>query len=150
MLRVPFKDQMFVGIQFILFIIYLFDFTPFFEVSSLIRSISLAFTGIGVIWVILALLQLNESLSPFPTPKTHGRLKTHGLYKLVRHPIYSGIILSTISYGMYRGSSWKLSISVLLIILFYFKSEYEEKLLVKKFSEYSNYKKKTGRLWPKM
>lgn len=150
MMRIPYKDQMFVGIQFMLFIIYLFDFTPYFEVPSIIRSMSLLLTGIGAIWVILALLQLNESLSPFPTPKTHGRLKTHGLYKLVRHPIYSGIILTTLSYGIYRGSSWKLIISVLLILLFYFKSEYEETLLVKKFSEYQNYKKKTGRLWPKM
>ncbi len=39
----------------------------------------------------------------------------------------------------------KLLVILLLLTIFYFKSQYEESLLTQKFPEYSEYKKKTRR-----
>jgi protein-S-isoprenylcysteine O-methyltransferase Ste14 len=144
------KDFIFVGIQFLLFLIYVFEIKLLsFSLPDFLNIVFLIVSIIGFLIVIVALLQLNKNLSPFPTPKSNSELIQTGLYKYIRHPIYTGIILMTFSYGLYSNSSFKLIISILLLILFYFKSSYEEKMLQNKFSEYSEYKKTVGRFFPK-
>jgi protein-S-isoprenylcysteine O-methyltransferase Ste14 len=39
-------------------------------------------------------------------------------------------------------------ITIALIVLFYFKSEYEESQLISKYRDYSEYKNNTGRFFP--
>jgi protein-S-isoprenylcysteine O-methyltransferase Ste14 len=94
---------------------------------------------------IVALFQLNTKLSPFPTPVFNGKLLITGAYKIARHPIYSALIFSGFGYALFKVSWYKALITLLLLILFYFKSQYEEKLLSEKFSGYSDYQKKTRR-----
>ncbi len=145
------KDYFFVGMQFLLFFVYLFDF-KIISINSpvLLRMISGGVTITGIIVLSLALLQLNKNLSPFPTPKSTSKLTQTGLYHFVRHPIYTGILLTTFGYALYTDSSFKLLISIVLLILFYFKSSYEESMLLKRYSDYSTYKKKVGRFLPKL
>jgi protein-S-isoprenylcysteine O-methyltransferase Ste14 len=118
------------------------------KLSLTIQKIGLALTVFGGIIIILALLQLNKNLSPFPTPKDSASLLQNGLYKYMRHPIYTGIILLFLGYSVYQNSFYKLGISLLLVILFYFKSNYEELRLEQTFPDYKNYKTKTGRFFP--
>lgn len=96
----------------------------------------------------VALFNLDKSLTPFPTPKSNSELITSGLYKYVRHPIYTGILLTVFGYGFYSESVSRLTISVLLLILFYFKTNYEEQKLSQKYPEYGAYKARTGRFIP--
>jgi protein-S-isoprenylcysteine O-methyltransferase Ste14 len=93
----------------------------------------------------VALFQINTKLSPFPTPVPNGKLITSGAYKLARHPIYTAIILGGLGYALYLTSWYKMVITLVLLILFYYKSKYKEKLLTKNYSEYTTYKKKTRR-----
>lgn len=74
----------------------------------------------------LAILQLNKNLTPFPTPKEDGTLIQNGVYKFIRHPIYTGIILIAIGFGLFHQSLWEIFIGIVLWVLFYFKSSYEE------------------------
>ena len=92
-------------------------------------------------------VQLNKNLTPFPTPKENGFLINTGLYKYVRHPIYSGIFLAAIGIAFYTSSYWQLVISFILLILFYYKSKYEESLLIETYKEYEEYKKVTRRFF---
>lgn len=105
---------------------------------------------LGGLIIILALLQLNKNLSPFPTPKDKSVLLQNGLYKYMRHPIYTGIILLFSGYSVYQNSVYKLFISLILVILFYLKSNYEEQRLEQKFSDYKRYRSKTGRFFPRI
>ncbi len=148
-MRLELKDYAFVGIQIILFIIYFLDLqfvnfnTPYwFEVCAGI------FTMIGILIILISILQLNTTISPFPSPRFKTILITSGMFKYMRHPIYSGIIISSISYSIYSGSTYKLIIAVILYFLFYFKSVYEERKLSQHFLNYENYKKITGRFFP--
>ena len=143
------KDILLVSIQFLLFVLYTLDFKWFLGLSSIVKNIGCAFSILGLLIIIIALLQLNKNLSPFPTPKDNAVLLQNGLYKLVRHPIYSGIIFLFSGYGIYRDCAFKLLITLLLIVLFYFKSNYEEKQLQNKFPDYVLYKKKVGRFFIK-
>ena len=144
------KDLIYLSLQAVLFVLYVIPVQV--EVSLLIDVSGWfwwAFIGIGVIIGLLALLQLNTNLSPFPSPKHDSTLMTSGVFKYIRHPIYTAILLVCFSYAMLNSNSWKLIISFCLLILFWFKSTYEEQLLRKKFPDYKAYQSKTGRFFPK-
>ena len=145
------QDFVCVGIQFLLFGLYVLDVDSIaFSLPSKVGLIGLTIAAVGVIVLVIALLQLNKNLSPFPTPKNGSNLVQNRIYSLVRHPIYTGILFVVFGYGLYQGSSYKLLISFLLLLLFFAKSKYEERNLVKKFLEYPSYKKTVGRFLPKI
>ncbi|MCM4160685.1 isoprenylcysteine carboxylmethyltransferase family protein [Antarcticibacterium flavum] len=144
------KDIIFVGIQFLLFAAYLFE-VPHWSLNlpSNVDLVHLGLAIAGIVIILVAMLQLNKNLSPFPTPKKNSALVTTGLFQYFRHPIYTGIMITAIFFGLYLNSGYKLMIAVLLIILFYFKSNYEEQGLEDKFPGYKGYKASTGRFWPR-
>ncbi len=145
----PTKDILFVSIQLLLFLCYfLSPLQISFQPHQLFKYLALVIFIIGFLIILTAILQLSKNLTPFPTPKANGTLIQTGLYKFVRHPIYSGIFLSAVGYGIFDGSVWKISIGCGLLILFYFKSKYEENQLVRKFPYYVVYRMKTGRFFP--
>ncbi|MBX9806617.1 MAG: DUF1295 domain-containing protein [Flavobacteriaceae bacterium] len=92
-MKVATKDYLFVIIQFILFFVYIFDLNWPMKLSFDMQKAGLWIAILGGLIIILALLQLNKNLSPFPTPKDKSVLLQNGLYKYMRHPIYTGIIL---------------------------------------------------------
>lgn len=149
-MRIHLKDKVLVSTQFVLFGCYTIDFDWSLGFSLSFKLLGLSFAIIGIIISLLAVLQLNKNLSPFPTPKENAVLLENGLYKFVRHPIYSGLLLLSYGFGIYVDSIYKLVISSLLLMLFYFKTNYEEKQLERKFPEYSSYKQKVGRFFPKI
>jgi protein-S-isoprenylcysteine O-methyltransferase Ste14 len=149
-LRVPIKDIFYIFVQLLLFILF---FSPIHTkedsgAGMTWRIIGMLLTATGSMVLIFALVQLNKNLTPFPSPKESGKLVQTGLYKYIRHPIYSGILLLATGISFYYCSVWKLTITGLLVILFYFKSVYEEVLLSKKYIEYVKYKENTGRFLP--
>lgn len=99
----------------------------------------------GLVIGIIALLQINTKISPFPTPVLKSELITNGAFSISRHPIYMSILAITLGYAVFEASLFKFIIFLVLWLLFYFKSKYEEQLLVDKFPQYSNYQQKTRR-----
>jgi protein-S-isoprenylcysteine O-methyltransferase Ste14 len=148
-MRIPPKDILLVSTQFLLFSIYMLDLDWSLGVSHLIKMMGLIISILGLVVIILSILQLNKNLTPFPTPKDNSVLIENGMYKLVRHPIYSGLILLFVGYGVYQNSLYKVIITFLLLLLFHFKTKYEEQQLQNKFSQYNLYKSKTGKFFPK-
>lgn len=143
------RDYLFVLTQFLLFLAYVFDVA----VMDFARPSGLGYLGLflalaGLCTCGLALLQLNKNLSPFPTPVKSGELVTNGVYAYARHPIYSGILLFGLGYGLYASSGYKLLITLALLVLFYFKSSYEEQLLTERYEAYGDYRQKVGRFGP--
>ena len=144
------KDYLLVGIQAILFILYYFNFGILkLSFPQFVKNTALIFAVFGGLISVIAILQLNKNLSPFPTPKSGGKLIQTGLFKFVRHPIYSGILIGLGGFAIYTSSGFRVIICLLLYVLFSVKTEYEEKLLIQKFEEYKQYQKKTGKFLPK-
>ena len=143
------KDIFFVGLQLILFVLYLFRFPKIdFAAPDWLQMSGLVVSIAGMIISLVSLLALNKSLSPFPTPKESAELIQSGIYKYVRHPIYSGILFFTLGFSLYSENTLRLLIFFMLLILFRFKAAYEEKLLQNKYSNYGAYKKTTGMFLP--
>lgn len=143
------QDIVFVSIQLVLFVLFVIPAPSYMlHLPLLGQYMALIVAVVGLSVVVLAIVQLNKNLTPFPTPVKSGTLIQTGLYRFVRHPIYSGIILMTLGVGLYLGSTWKISIGVALWVLFYFKSRYEETLLLRQYPDYEAYRKRTSRFFP--
>lgn len=145
------KDYLYLTIQFLLFLAYLLEVRLVdLELPVFVRTIGSVSSLAGVLVMILALLQLNRHLSPFPTPKSNAQLIRTGLYKYIRHPIYTGILLTVFGYGLHAASLFKLLVAFALLVLFYLKSRYEEERLMQVYPEYGTYRKSTGRFFIKL
>lgn len=146
------KDVVFVTVQGILFLLYAFPITAgpnFPNIGENYYWVFALLALLGLILVVLSLFQLGSTLSPFPTPKPHGKLETHGAFRYVRHPIYSGILLSAYAISFLTDCWFRLAIAILLHVLFFFKARYEEGMLLDRFDDYTGYMKSTGRFLPK-
>jgi protein-S-isoprenylcysteine O-methyltransferase Ste14 len=143
------KDLVYVTLQFSLILGY-FLIPRFlaFELPNYIQLLAFILSVLGLLIIALALIQLNKNLTPFPSPKVNSVLIKVGLYQYVRHPIYTGIIFFVFFYSLSTLHLPRLIVAVILYGLFYFKSKYEEAMLINKFDDYKNYKKQTGRFLP--
>jgi len=103
---------------------------------------------VGGIVAVLGVLGLGASLSPFPKPVDGSALVTHGVYRAVRHPIYSGIVLAAIGWSMATASIVAFAGTVLLFLLFDAKSRREEVWLAERHTGYAAYRARTKRLVP--
>lgn len=74
-----------------------------------------------------------------------------GMYKIVRHPLYGSIML--MFYGavlVYRNILCFIAVTFIFIPFMYYRAKQEETLLIQTFSEYNEYKKRTGMFFPKI
>jgi len=102
----------------------------------------------GVILGATGAISLGKNLTPLPTPKKNAKLVITGAYRLVRHPIYSGIIFCSFGFGLWQHSFMTIVYALLLLVFFDIKSRYEERLLHEMFSEYDAYRKRVRKLIP--
>ena len=143
----PIKDYVFVSIQGLLLLAYLIPIQLFQAITppDWLSYLGLAILVLAIVFGVLAFMQLNTNLSPYPTPVESGQLVTSGVFRISRHPIYTSLIFSGFGFALYQGSVYKLLVTLLLLILFYFKSKYEEGLLTRRYPDYPEYKKRTRR-----
>lgn len=131
----------YVLVQIIIILAILFS-TPFGRINlhttGLVAGIALLCSG--AIILILASKELGAAFAPQVSPVQNGKLVTSGVYSIVRHPMYSGIIVMNLGWFLLWGSLFALIFSILLGFLFAFKSEKEEILLSKKYQNYADYK----------
>ena len=145
------KDLLWVSGQLALFLVYLF--TPEIVVLKKVQfftNIGFVLMCLGAVILVVVLLQLQSSLSPFPSPRKATKLVTTGLFKWVRHPIYTGILIILFGYSVAYASLSKLIITIIFLNFFYWKAHYEETLLTVRFPAYKKYKTQVGMLFPKI
>lgn len=94
------------------------------------------------------LWDLRAGLSPFPRPIAGAPLIDSGAYRLVRHPIYSGLVLGAIGWGIVASSILAIGLAGLLFLLLAGKSRREEVWLSEVHPGYKAYQARTQRLIP--
>lgn len=103
---------------------------------------------LGILGVLVCAASLRRSLTVVPIPKEEGVLSTSGLYRFVRHPMYSSVLLFAAGIALNGGSAIKYLLVICLYVLFHMKSVYEEKYLRLKYPGYSNYSARIPRFIP--
>ena len=93
-------------------------------------------------------VNLGRNLTPLPRPKEKATLIVTGAYRLVRHPIYSGVTFMALGWGLWLHSWLTIGYALLLFAFFDVKSRREERWLAEKFPGYAAYQKRVRKLIP--
>lgn len=103
---------------------------------------------LGVVVLLVGAAELGTSLTPLPLPLPHGRLRRRGLYRFVRHPLYSGVDLVALGTAVRSGSVLVASAAVGLVVWFMVKARWEEAHLRERYPDYDDYAAVTPRFVP--
>lgn len=100
---------------------------------------------LGLIFIIVSLYHLGKSTRlGLPLEKTE--LKTRGIYKISRNPMYVGFGLLTMTSIIYTWNIFILIAGVYSLIVYHLIIKNEEKFLTNRFgAAYENYKKSVTR-----
>ncbi len=140
----------FVLVQSALLIILIFITANRDDVSLVIVTFGRVVEFCGVVVLLNSIYDLRKSLTALPSPKQNGELQVHGLYRIVRHPMYVGVITLSLGLALIGGSLQKYILVGSLVLLFSIKARYEERLLLRKYPGYLEYMKRTPRFIPKL
>jgi protein-S-isoprenylcysteine O-methyltransferase Ste14 len=104
--------------------------------------------GAGMILAGLGLLGIRDSLTAVPRPVDGGRLIEHGVYRVVRHPIYAGIIIAAVGWAVAAASPAALLVAAGMGVFFDLKTRLEEAWLLEAYPAYAGYQRRVRKLIP--
>lgn len=114
-------------------------------------------TALGVVLIIAGggiagagVIGLGSALTPSPVPVEDAGLRTSGLFRYVRHPIYSGLLLAGAGVVLCGPSVWRVAWWLVLLAVLLPKSVWEERMLAAEHPEYPEYARHTGRFVPRI
>lgn len=104
--------------------------------------------GLAVVVVSIWFLQRAQALSALPRPLETGSLVHAGPYRLIRHPIYSGLILACLGVALIRVSVVVAILTLALAVVLDLKRRREEAWLLERYPDYGAYRTRTKALVP--
>ncbi|MBL7986383.1 MAG: isoprenylcysteine carboxylmethyltransferase family protein [Flavobacteriales bacterium] len=90
----------------------------------------------------------GNNFTILPDPRQGNTLSQRGIYRFVRHPMYTAVLLcgSAVSFGVPSLARWiALGVCVLVLVL---KVRYEEGLLTARYPDYAERMRGVARLLP--
>lgn len=143
------KGNLLVAIQFILIAAILLMASD--EVNEpWIYIGGVLFIAPGLVILVISFKNLGRSLTANPVPLENAKLIETGIYKYVRHPIYTGLLLAMLGSVVQSMAIVKLFVWLVLLAVLTYKAKFEETLLAKKYPGYVDYMKRTGRFVPRL
>lgn len=138
------KYLLYLQLALILLSFYFGSLTKIFE-SGILTLTFAAGTTLGL-WAFYNIGSKN--FSPFPEPKKGSKIVQFGIYKYIRHPMYSGVGLICLS--LFLSNPYFISFLVFAVLGYVLdaKAAMEEELLSKMHKEYQVYATKTKKFIP--
>lgn len=103
---------------------------------------------IGLALAVAGLFNLGRNLTIVPRPKDDAVLVESGAYRLVRHPIYSGVILGSLAWALLVNGPLTLVYALVLAAVLDIKARREERWLSEKYPTYPAYQQRVRKLIP--
>jgi protein-S-isoprenylcysteine O-methyltransferase Ste14 len=142
--------------QLILFVIFLgvwitdsfiFKYSTFLQ-DSVPNHIRIALGG--PVLIIAWFLARRGMKAVFGTLRDKPEVISTGIFRLLRHPIYTGALLLYLGVILMTMSLASAALWLIILAFYIYLCKYEERILTEEFgSDYLEYKKKTGMLFPK-
>ncbi len=117
-----------------------------FENLALLEYLLLATAAIIGLMAVINMQVRN--LNILPTLKDRHQLITYGIYRYIRHPMYSSVLLLCVALTLSNAHYVAQIVLLVLVLDLILKSNLEERLLIQRFDAYQRYKSKTGRFMP--
>jgi protein-S-isoprenylcysteine O-methyltransferase Ste14 len=100
-------------------------------------------------WVgITGLVALGRNLTPFPKPTADAQFVRHGIYALIRHPLYTSVFCAAVGWSLVWQSWLALVTSLALGLFLDAKARHEERWLRQQFTDYAGYERRVRRFIP--
>ncbi len=124
-------------------------------IEKIAESLHIPRTILAVLCGIIALLSggigsrnIKQYLTPLPYPVEDNELVTTGVYRLVRHPLYSSLLFAGFGWVVYTLSLSHLLLLIGAFFFFSFKAAKEEEWLTERHPEYAEYKRRVKKFIP--
>ena len=103
---------------------------------------------LGIYWLFSS---IGNNISPTSATRKEHKLVTTGIYRWIRHPLYTiGSTLFT-ALGLMADNWFIMTVGIFAFILMAIRTPKEETRLIEKFGDdYREYMKRTGRFFPKI
>ncbi len=126
------------------------DRTDFWTIDGdAVRWLGVALSAAGGALRIWPVFVLGPRFSGLVAIQPGHTLVTTGVYSVIRHPSYLGLLVSSFGWGLAFRSVVGVLLAALLIPLIIIRIHAEEKLLISQFGdEYDAYRARTSRLIP--
>lgn len=112
-----------------------------------LTNLLLLSNSLWVMWVLWHNRLGNWSV--LPEPLNEAKLITTGPYGLMRHPMYSAVLLAGLTFVLHSQSLIGVAAWCILLLVLSAKARLEERYLRQKFSEYAHYQQRVNnRFWP--
>ena len=151
--------ELFFRVLFHIGAILLFPFPPsrhyyaqvqLWRFGEALNWILVALTTAGFLFAWWARIHLGRLWSDWVVKKAGHHVVDTGPYRLVRHPIYLGLILAAFATATEKGTSFALLGAAIITLAFYTKARREERFLRAELGEdaYDAYARRTAMLVP--
>jgi protein-S-isoprenylcysteine O-methyltransferase Ste14 len=114
-----------------------------------IRWIGVALFAVGGALRIWPVFVLGNRFSGLVAIQAHHELVTNGIYSVIRHPSYAGLLINSVGWSLAFRSGAGLILTAILVPIIVARIHSEERLLQSHFgAEYDAYRSRTSRLIP--
>lgn len=113
-----------------------------------VQMAGVALTVLGALVVFWGFVSLGDALTPFPRPLEHATMHRQGAYRLMRHPIYTGVLLGSLGWALWWISGYGGLCVLLLGVFFDRKAAHEETWLREKYRDYADYQARVKKFIP--
>ncbi len=150
------RGEYLVILQFALLFAFIFmpAWNPF-ATPGLFADLQLLRWGLLILCGICALLlgglgslHIWEYLTPLPYPVDHSRLVQHGVYGIVRPPLYSSQLFAGFGWAAFNLSLSHLILLAVGFLFFDYKASKEERWLQQRHPEYADYARRVRKFIP--
>lgn len=141
------RGEVLVALQFLL--LGLFIFVPVWQpgevanwlaaTAALRWAILIVCALVALLFVSMGSLHIRDYLTPLPYPVEHNELVRHGVYAIVRHPLYSSQLFAAFGWTVFNLSLSHLLVLIMGFMFFDYKAKWEETWLTERHPSYPEY-----------
>jgi len=126
------------------------NFTPLWSLPNVAAWVLAGVCAAGLLFTWWARISLGSLWSGSVTRKDDHAVVQSGPYRLVRHPIYTGLIVAALAEAAIGGQAANLAGALLMAFGFWLKARLEERFLSQELgpAAYSDYRRRTPMLVP--